>query len=377
MDFKNLTLDKELFMDRIESFLKSKEINYTIDKSIKKKNNNQFRIEMKIEEKDFFLDYWVSKQNNITLGASGGHRELVDLKRELCEFISNECKKEKNNVKPWFVCKKIKSEDAQTVIDFIQNYSNNKGIVSNQAPQNGCIYKFVGDDHIELTVTHYTNNTLMIQGKIGNLFSYALEVITNLFKPDEISKNLSESGFFTCKIEDSVVESRLKDIMPNSFDKLPNDTVKRNIMQAIIFSYYDANFYDYTVYTFNAFRALEAHLRFILAEFGIDDSSTCDQNGKKRPKMFYMFDKENQTYKLQNIYISNIESVYPLLVTKIVEYINEIYYILAEERNKYFHWEKFSKDMPIDETAHIEDQTVARNKVISYLTMIDKYYTII
>lgn len=54
MDFKNLTLDKELFMDRIESFLKSKEINYTIDKSIKKKNNNQFRIEMKIEEKDFF-----------------------------------------------------------------------------------------------------------------------------------------------------------------------------------------------------------------------------------------------------------------------------------------------------------------------------------
>ena len=168
--------------------------------------------------------------------------------------------------------------------------------------------------------------------------------------------------------------------MPNSFDKLPSDQLRKTVKQALIFKNFKSNWVDYTVYTFNAYRALEGHLRWILSELGIDEPTKLDSKGKPMPTSFYMFDKVSSkgaySYVLQSCYHVNVESKYQTKKGQFLTYIGELYQILSDERNSYFHWEKFSQGISLDETSFIEDEVTARDIIIKCLTQIEKYYKI-
>ena len=98
------------------------------------------------------------------------------------------------------------------------------------------------------------------------------------------------------------------------------------------------------------------------------------------PTSFYMFDKVSSkgaySYVLQSCYHVNVESKYQTKKGQFLTYIGELYQILSDERNSYFHWEKFSQGISLDETSFIEDEVTARDIIIKCLTQIEKYYKI-
>ena len=58
------------------------------------------------------------------------------------------------------------------------------------------------------------------------------------------------------------------------------------------------------------------------------------------------------------------------------KYLTDVNRIIKDERNKYFHWEKFEPGVQLDETALIEDEETARAIIVRCLTQIEKYYKI-
>ena len=70
----------------------------------------------------------------------------------------------------------------------------------------------------------------------------------------------------------------------------------------------------------------------------------------------------------------NVENKYPTKKEQFLTYIGELYQILSDERNSYFHWKKFEPGLSLDETALIEDETTARDIIVNCLTKIEEYY---
>lgn len=226
-----------------------------------------------------------------------------------------------------------------------------------------------------MTITYFNKATtgvgkLLLQGKPKLLFLESIEIITQLFRTDEISATLNESGFFESQIDDSVIKQDLLELMPISFDKLPSEQLKKTVLQALVFKNFKSNWPDFTVYTYNAYRALEGHYRYILSESGITYSGTSIRIWQDS------ISEENYPRKLRDNCEAAVNLKYGNRSNEFIEYLTDVNRIINYERNKYFHWEKFDSDISLDETALIEDESYARNVIVKCLTQIEKYYKI-
>lgn len=389
--YKNLKLNREKIIDSVKSFFASKnELEAKVVDFFAEINsiNGQNRCIVNTNQGEFFLDVFFKKDGKTTLMSNGGDSKFLTLKEELCDYIVENCKNDENQASsqvPWFTAENLTNEDVETVISLIEDSEYYKEELSNSTRNGYPAWTLRGVQGESLTITYYNKNNdgngkLLLQGKPELLFLESIEIIIQLFDTDEISTRLNESGFFESQIDDSIIQDDIFKLMPNSFNKLPSDKLKKTVKQALIFKNFKSNWVDYTVYTFNAYRALEGHLRWILSELGIDGLTKLDSKGKPMPTSFYMFDKVSSkdaySYVLQSCYHVNVESKYQTKKGQFLTYIGELYQILSDERNSYFHWEKFSQGISLDETSFIEDEVTARDIIIKCLTQIEKYYRI-
>lgn len=389
--YKNLRLNREEIIDSVKSFFASKsELEAKVVDIFEEKNseNGQNRCIVNTNQGEFFLDVFFKKDGKTTLMSNGGDGKFLTLKEKLCDYIVENCKNNENQASsqvPWFTAKKLTYEEVKSVVELIKESKFYKEELPHSEGNGFPLWKFRGVQNESLTITYYNKNNdgngkLLLQGKPELLFLESIEIITQLFDTDEISTKLNESGFFKSQIDDSIIQNDIFKLMPNSFDKLPSDQLKKTVKQALIFKNFKSNFEDYTVYTFPAYRALEGHLRWILSELDIDWLTKLDSKGKPMPTSFYMFDKVSSegecSYILQSCYHVNVESKYLTKKEQFLTYIGELYQILSDERNSYFHWKKFEPGLSLDETALIEDEKTARYIIAECLTKIEEYYKI-
>lgn len=387
--YKNLRLNREEIIDSVKSFFASKsELEAKVADVFEEKNseNGQNRCIVNTNQGEFFLDVFFKKDGKTTLMSNGGDSKFLTLKEKLCDYIVENCKNNENQASsqvPWFTAKKLTYEEVKSVVELIKESKFYKEELPHSEGNGFPLWKFRGVQNESLTITYYNKNNdgngkLLLQGKPELLFLESIEIITQLFDTDEISTKLNESGFFESQIDDSIIQNDIFKLMPNSFDKLPSDQLRKTVKQALIFKNFKSNWVDYTVYTFNAYRALEGHLRWILSELGIDCLTKLDSKGKPMPTSFYMFDKVSSegaySYILQSCYHVNVESKYLTKKEQFLTYIGELYQILSDERNSYFHWKKFEPGLSLDETALIEDEVTARAIIAECLTKIEEYY---
>lgn len=387
--YKNLRLNREEIIDSVKSFFASKsELEAKVADIFEEINskNGQNRCIVNTNQGDFFLDVYFKKDGKSTLMSNGGDSKFLKLREELCDYIVESCKNNENQASsqvPWFTAKNLINEDVETVISLIEDSEYCKEELSYSISNGYPAWKFRGVQGESLTITYYNKNNdgngkLLLQGKPELLFLESIGIITQLFDTDEVSTKLNESGFFESQIDDSIIQNDIFKLMPNSFDKLPSDQLRKTVKQALIFKNFKSNWVDYTVYTFNAYRALEGHLRWLLQELNIDWANKVNPNGKLMPTSFYMFDKISNGYTdiyvLQSAYHQNVINKYPGKDTKFLTYIGELYQILSDERNSYFHWKKFEPGLSLDETVLIEDEATARDIIVKCLTKIEEYY---
>jgi hypothetical protein len=387
--FKNLDLNREQILETIKEFLATKpHLDAQVADELELKNAAQglYRCNISTNSGTFFLDMFYRTDGKTTLQSNNGNAQFSELKIELCRYIDKNCKKgvtQKDKKDPWFTANNINCDDVRSVISLIKESSFYESELPHSEGNGFPTWKFKGVQKETLTITYFNKNTngvgkLLLQGKPELLFLQSMEIITQLFDTDEIETKFSDSGFFESQIDESIVQNDISSIMPNAFDKLPSDQLKKTVKQAIIFKNFKSNFEDYTVYTFPAYRALEGHLRWVLSELGIDWLTKLDSKGKPASTSFYMFDKVSSegaySYVLQSCYHVNVESKYPTKKEQFLTYIGELYQILSDERNSYFHWKKLEPGLMLDETVLIEDEEMARAIIVKCLTKIEEYY---
>ena len=390
--YKNLRLNREEIIDSVKSFFASKsELEAKVADIFEEINskNGQNRCIVDTNQGEFFLDVFFKKDGKTTLMSDGGDSKFLTLKEELCDYIVENCKNNENQASsqvPWFTAKNLINEDVETVISLIEDSEYCKEKLSHSNSNGYPAWKFRGVQGESLTITYYNKNNdgngkLLLQGKPELLFLESIEILTQLFDTDEIETKFNDSGFFESHIDKSIIQNDILSIMPNAFDKLPSDQLKKTVKQALIFKNFKSNFEDYTVYTFPAYRALEGHLRWLLSELGIDFATKLNSKDKPMTTAFYMFDSEmdahEKEYVLQSSYHQNVIDKYQAQKDTFLVYIGNVYQILSDERNSYFHWKKFEPGLSLDETALIEDEVTARNIIVKCLTKIEEYYKLL
>lgn len=387
--FKNLDLNREQLFETIKEFLATKpHLDAQVADELELKNATQglYRCNISTNSGTFFLDMFYRTDGKTTLQSNNGNVQFSELKIELCRYIAKNCKKgvtQKDKKDPWFIARNISYEDIESVISLIKESSFYESELPHSEGNGFPTWKFKGVQKETLTITYFNKlsggiGKLLLQGKPKLLFLESIEIITQLFETDEISNKLNESGFFESHIDDSIIQDDISDLMSNSFDKLSSDQLRKTVKQALIFKNLKSNWEDYTVYTFPAYRALEGHLRWVLSELGIDWLTKLNFKGQPMTTSFYMFDKVSSegeySYVLQSCYHVNVENKYPTKKEQFLTYIGELYQILSDERNSYFHWKKFEPGLSLDETALIEDEATARDIIVKCLTKIEEYY---
>ncbi|HFI0014210.1 TPA: hypothetical protein ACGOTK_000574 [Streptococcus suis] len=379
--FKNLNLDRDVIIEFIKKFFTLKsELTAQVNENFEEINSStgQNRCEIVTNQGEMFLDVYFKKDGRSTLMSTGGDQKFLEIKRELCDFIAENCKSneiQKNVQLPWFTADNIRKEDVGGVVESIKASNFFKKEISYTDGNGYPIWQFKGDQNENLTITYYNKDgngfgKLVLQGRPELLFLESIEIITQLFDTDEISTKLNESGFFESTIDDSIIQNDILSIMPNSFDKLPSDNLRKTIKQALIFKNFKSNWADFTVYTFPAYRALEGHYRYILNETNITYSGTTIRIWKDS------IDEGNYPRKLIDSNDDVVVQKYGARSDEFKKYLTDVNQIISKERNKYFHWEKFEPSIFLDETALVEDEETARAIIVNCLTQIEKYYTI-
>lgn len=377
--YMNLRLNREEIIDSVKSFFASKseleaKVAYIFEEINSK--NGQNRCIVNTNQGEFFLDVYFKKDGKTTLMSNGGDSKFLKLREELCDYIVESCKNNENQASsqvPWFTAKNLINEDVETVISLIEDSEYCKEELSHSKNNGYPAWKFRGVQGESLTITYYNKNDdgngkLLLQGKPELLFLESIEIITQLFDTDEISTKLNESGFFESQIDDSIIQNDIFKLMPNSFDKLPSDQLRKTVKQAVIFKNFKSKWEDYTVYTFPAYRALEGHYRFILSECNIEYNGTAISIWKDsiRDANYPRILKEDNNNAVIQKFGAKSEDF--------KKYLTDVNRIIKDERNKYFHWEKFELGVQLDETALIEDEEMARAIIVKCLTKIEEYY---
>ena len=377
--YMNLRLNREEIIDSVKSFFASKsELEAKVADIFEETNskNGQNRCIVNTNQGEFFLDVYFKKDGKTTLMSNGGDSKFLKLREELCDYIVESCKNNENQASsqvPWFTAKNLINEDVETVISLIEDSEYCKEELSHSKNNGYPAWKFRGVQGESLTITYYNKNDdgngkLLLQGKPVLLFLESIEIITQLFDTDEISTKLNESGFFESQIDDSIIQNDIFKLMPNSFDKLPSDQLRKTVKQAVIFKNFKSKWEDYTVYTFPAYRALEGHYRFILSECNIEYNGTAISIWKDsiRDANYPRILKEDNNNAVIQKFGAKSEDF--------KKYLTDVNRIIKDERNKYFHWEKFELGVQLDETALIEDEEMARAIIVKCLTKIEEYY---
>ena len=377
--YKNLRLNQEEIIDSVKSFFDSKsELEAKVADIFEEINskNGQNRCIVNTNQGEFFLDVFFKKDGKTTLMSNGGDSKFLILKEKLCDYIVENCKNNANQASsqlPWFTAKNLINEDVETVISLIEDSEYCKEELSHSKNNGYPAWKFRGVQGESLTITYYNKNNngngkLLLQGKPELLFLESIEILTQLFDTNEIETKFNDSGFFESQIDESIIQNDILSIMPNAFDKLPSDQLKKTVKQALIFKNFKSNFEDYTVYTFPAYRALEGHYRFILSECNIEYNGTAISiwEDSIRDANYPRILKEDNNNAVIQKFGAKSEDF--------KKYLTDVNSIIKDERNKYFHWEKFELGVQLDETALIEDEATARDIIVKCLTKIEEYY---
>ncbi len=159
-------------------------------------------------------------------------------------------------------------------------------------------------DNKKLTISLFNNITLLVQGKLSNLFSYATTRIIEEIPCGDFIELLKSA--YTMSIDKKQIEDKFQSYLPNLIDKKIPDELIVLLKQAIIFmGKSDRDSIDFTAYILPALRALEGILKLNLEKCNIEISKKQSFNMFRNQKLKEEYCKDiskNNIEKLENCY---------------------------------------------------------------------------
>ena len=362
VSFKRLLIDMENFANSIKSFFEIKMQN-TIEIEMETKGKTEEIIIKCIESGlEYKFNIFLTKQG-VTLNFSGygiTEEERKDIFIPMKDWLVENCSYK--DVKSVYT---IKGMEEATFETFVECLIDEKFIINKEKTNHGIKVKVGSEkDKIQLTLTYYSNKTLLVQGKAGycywSIFKLLikLEMINTETEEEIVLKTLN-------KKESDEKSSKLKSDDEKLMKYLEEDCkIMFKTFISIQDDYIDKDLLDYSLLCFYPLRISEAVLRNV-----INDKVTSPPDYELDPKKFkFVNPNDKNDYIL--IFNEKKELDGRLLANSFIkDGIEELYSHYHTNRHGLFHAESSGMSRMIetfDEANQISQDTIKLIKGLLY-----------
>jgi hypothetical protein len=345
MEFKKLNLDRKKIDKAIQEWAGLPEK----PTPQKKGNGNHYTIKKNGNEVRLIL--YLNGDGTTTLTPSGKNTEISI---ELSEFIVGICLiTEKKHFELSF--KSVPDENFNRLLAFLCE-DRNAEVVNDDVRTNQRIIKIKSQFSDEITLTYYSNKTVLVQGKPLSLYVDVKLFFYETLSLAEVVEKESEEYNIDIKVND--IRHELGQLMPKAYPYLEEKVVKV-ITPALTLTKLNIELEDYSSFVFPALRGLEGYIRHRLRDKG-------KATGVKQVnKLGSLFDKKNNyIFELFGFAKSDIAC------DATCDAIEKSYNYWMSKRHPYFHVDK-----RIDMTPIIYNKEDAVAIVYETLNLIEKTYS--
>lgn len=163
----------------------------------------------------------------------------------------------------WFTLPSVRDEDLNAILDLVKSdYPNAQVTMENDTAIKAC-YRIVLDGK-RITVSHYKSaaSKVVIQGEPSGIFQIFIAYIVELLG---IDADAILSSAYRKTIDRKAIDADVNMVLPYYPANYPNN-IRRLLRQAVINLRYYVEAEEYSQYAFPALRALEGHLKYLIAE---------------------------------------------------------------------------------------------------------------
>lgn len=367
--FTGLDIDKDNIINLIKEFFEKRGLEAQVSAQLVD-IGNQKRCLITLNAQEYYLDVWFNKNGTTTLGVNGGAKEFLELKREMCQYIKDNSKKNslqnnesQGNQPPFFTVKDVREEEVEQIIALVKQSDYFGEIIEDgmKKPLEK-IWQFKDCQQNKLTIHWYDTGSLVLQGRPRFLFLETVYTMTELLNIEDIQTSWSDTTLSYKNYDSKALDKEFKKLLPLTYEGVRSNKLHNCIKQAVLFRTMMEDWPDNTAYVLIAYRALEGHLKFVLKDMGIDTGSN----------NFNMFN--GSSFELDPSYDGNVDSCFPAIKVQMLSYLSSTYQIIKQERNAFLHWAIPNEG--IDSTLIIATVAEAHDKIDKCLQKIEEYYRI-
>ena len=253
---KSLTLDRA----KIESIIGEHFPEYNIRREDKPNNLYIYKLDSSTSKTASLNVYYNTDGTTTLMYKTGANQELS---YSIAQVIVENCSITQYKIDSFYI-KSIREEEVITILDFL--VEDGGDVFENKPFAQGTKYKIRGSQGDEITVHHYSNQAMMIQGKPRKLFSDVIVLLGELlpFK-DVIEQQLK---FYNINVTSADAIGELENRMPEA-GKYLEDKLKTILSPCLVFKKIDVALDDYTAFAFPVLKGLEGVLKQIFRDYGI------------------------------------------------------------------------------------------------------------
>ncbi len=253
---KSLTLDRS----RIETIFQEHFSEFTVKKEDKANNLYIYKFNSS-DSKTASLNVYYNIDGTTTLMYKTGANQ--ELSQSIAQTVVKHCSIIEHKVGKFYI-KAIREQDVKAVLDFLKEDGGD--VFENKPFAQGTKYKVRGIQGDEITIHHYNNKALMIQGRPRKLFSDVIVLLGELLPFKEVIEE--QLKFYNINVTSADAIGELENRMPEA-GKYLEDKLKTILSPCLVFKKIDVPLDDYTAFAFPALKGIEGVLKQIFREKGI------------------------------------------------------------------------------------------------------------
>lgn len=258
----------------------------------------------------------------------------------------------------WFTAERISRDDVSAIIELMKEEFSPNIVIGESTVAHGVLYTLSLNRKDKITIHHYDNEKLMVQGKPKSLFSSIITYVTELVDIDEIPRIFNNT--YNLNIDKDNIKDEFRYYLPNSYDKL-SSKMSKVLHQAVYNLNITGDLFDGTFLAQPALRVLEGHLKtIVISRQIVPDNNYIKRNG------FDVFEPNGAKYQLKI-------DCYGNATAEEINYLGRCYTFYHNNRHVLEHWD--DPTAPLDTTKVLTCE-LAHELIKRTLEVIDDYYAI-
>ncbi len=263
--FKSLHLDRDNLYDWITEFASENFAESSVSE-ISLISGNQHRCKINANEKEILIDFYYNIDNTTTIQPKVGQEKDISVKianhiLSKLSFKETDVKSRSYSVHP------ISPDEVKVIDEYLQELSGVELLSRNRNESNKyTLYQYKSKIGDKITLKHYDNQRLQIQGKPMYLYQEVTCLLSSYFPFDEVIKQQAE--FFSIDLDPKEVRDEMQLLLPNAYDVI-GDKMRKVLSASLALRKIDIQLEDYSSFVYPALKTLEGYIKILFLNHDI------------------------------------------------------------------------------------------------------------